>query len=270
MALQDTNLIIQMAPIPATFEGTPQEFAAAMVQRMSIVSPTGTNFFVISDVEPTSNVGPWLKNGTQWWVFDDATKRYVPLDISASETQWYFIGNSTPPGIDPPLWLRTTQDPTDVNPTAYGDPIGWLEWNGTAWVPFNSIPRNGPTASRPTNPSDYQQYFDTTINSLLHWERGQWRTVSGTPGDVKQVLFETLELAITYNPGWEVVGASNQAFRGRHLVQATKDSGASPVTNLTTGAGVPSRAAFETWFTTAAAGAVDIVPAIAFWTLVKL
>lgn len=269
MALQDTNLIIQMGPLPATFNNTPQELADAMIRRMKIVSPSGTSFFVISDVEPTSNVGPWLKGGTQWWVFDEATKRYVPLDISASETTWFHMGASTPTTVDPPVWLRTTQDPTTTDPS-FGQPIGWLEWNGSAWVPFNSVPRNGPTSARPTAPVDFQQYFDTDISTLIHWERGQWRTVAGTPGDAKQVLFETLDEALVFNPGWAVLGASNQALRGRHLVQATKDSGASPVTNLATGAGVPSRAAFETWFTSVTAGATDVVPALALWTLVKM
>ena len=269
MPLIDTNLILQSAPVPATFEGTPVELQAAIIARCKIVSPSGTSFFVISSVEPTSNVGPWLKNGTAWYVFSTETNRYVPLDISASETTWYFIGNSTPPGIVPPLWLKTSADATDAAPNSFGEPQSWYLYNGTGWVPFNSIPRSGTTAQRPTNPVNYQQYFDTDINVLLHFERGQWRTVWGTPGTVQQVLFETLDEALVFNPGWNVVGSSNQSFRGRHLVQATKDSGASPVTNLSTGAGVSSRAAFETWFTSVTAGATDVVPAIAFWTLVK-
>jgi hypothetical protein len=268
MALQDTNLIIQCGPIPATFKGTPDEFRVELIRRMKIVSPSGTSFFVVSDIEPTSNQGPWLKGGTQWWVFSEETKRYVPLDISASETIWYFIGNATPSNVDPPLWLKTSQDPTTTD-TSYGQPIGWLQWNGAAWVPFNSVPRNGPTSERPASPENYQQYFDTSINVLIHWERGKWRTVAGSPGDIKQVLFEVLDDALTFNPGWVVVGASNQALRGRHLVQATKDSGGSPATNLPTGAGVPSRAAFETWFTSVTAGITDVVPALALWTIAK-
>ena len=61
MALKSTNLIIEMGPIPPTFQGTPQDLATDMVQRMRIVSPSGTNFIYTGDVEPTSNAGPWLK-----------------------------------------------------------------------------------------------------------------------------------------------------------------------------------------------------------------
>ena len=95
MALQDTQLVIQMSQIPATFQGTPQDLANIMVRLMKIVSPTGTNFIFVGDTEPTSNVGPWLKNGTQWFVWDEDIKRYVPLDISESETIWFQTGAAT-------------------------------------------------------------------------------------------------------------------------------------------------------------------------------
>lgn len=239
-----------------------------MLRRMRIVSASGSSFFITGDVEPTSNVGPWFKGGTQLWVFDEDTKRYVPLDISASETRWYWMGASTPPDINPPVWLKTALDQTTTS-SSFGEPAGWYEWNGANWVPFNSILRSGTTAQRPATPVEYQEYYDTTISCRIWWERGQWRTVSGVPGDLKFVLFETLTEALQFNPGWQVNGASNQAFRGRHIMQATKDSGASPETNLTTGAGIPSRAAFETFDYTVTAGATSVAPSLALWALVR-
>src|SRR5579862_9285632 len=133
MALVNTNLFIQMAQLPVTFKGSPQDLSVEMIKRMRIVSPNGVNFIFVGDVEPTSNVGPWLKGGTQWWVWDDATNRYKPQDLSASFTAPYAIGNSTPSVTNPPVWLKTTQDATDLAPTAYGDPIGWYVFDGTAW-----------------------------------------------------------------------------------------------------------------------------------------
>src|SRR5258706_8937761 len=124
MSLQDTNLLVQMAPIPATFKGTPQDLATKMIRRMKIVSPSGTNFIFVGDTEPTSNVGPWLKDGTKWYVWEEDIKRYVPLDISDSETTWYFIGNSVPASSDPPVWLKTTKDASEADPS-HGDPISW-------------------------------------------------------------------------------------------------------------------------------------------------
>lgn len=230
MSLNATNLLIEAAPLPATFTGGPQDLYAAMIRRMRIVSPSGTNFFFVGDSEPTSNVGPWLKNGTQWWVFDTLTKRYIPLDISASFTAAFWMQATTPPSSNPPAWLRTTQDPTDANPSR-GDAVGWYEWNGTNWVPFNSVPRNGASSTRPASPVDFQQFFDTSINCLIHWERGQWRTVSGSPGDIKYVTYGILADALTANPGWDLFGANNQSFRGRIIMQAAANSdGSNPVT----------------------------------------
>jgi hypothetical protein len=273
MALQDTNLIIQMAQVPPTFQGTPQKFAALMVRRMKIVSPSGTNFIFIGDVEPSSDVGPWLKNGTQWWVYSTGLKRYIPLDISASETKWFHVGLTTPTTSTPPVWLKTSKDQTDIDPSI-GSALGWYVFDGANWVSFIGLVESGTTAQRPASPVQYQQYYDTTISCLIWFERAQWRTVSGVPGDIKQVSFEVLTDALASNPGWELFGASNQDFRGRGLWQATKDPGASPATDLTTSPGVAHRAAFETFGETDgvkmdAASTVPYPPGIALWTLVK-
>jgi hypothetical protein len=265
-----------MAPIPVTFRGTPNDLAAEMVRRMKIVSQSGTNFIFIGDTEPTSNVGPWLKDGTKWYVWDDSIKRYVPLDVSDSVTIPFFIGNTTPATSTPPVWLFTTKDASDVDPT-YGTPLAWYVFNGTAWVPFVGVVASGPTASRPSGPVEYQQFYDTDIACLLWWERGQWRTVSGVPGDVKAVAFYSLTDALTHNPGWTVFGADNQAYRGRGIVQAAKDAGASPETTLNTDANVTQRAAFEVYgtetklvVTTGASGFAYFPPSMALWHLVKL
>ncbi len=138
MSLNATNLYIQAAPLPVTFRGNPNDLFTEMVKRMRILSPSGTNFIFIGDTEPVSNVGPWLKNGSQWYVWDSGTKRYIPQDISASFTEPYFIGLSQPVGTVPGLWLQTSQNTTDgIN---YGDPLRWFFWNGTAWVWPHQVP----------------------------------------------------------------------------------------------------------------------------------
>jgi hypothetical protein len=65
---------------------------------------------------------------------------------------------------------------------------------------------------------------------MIHWERGAWRTVSGTPGDLKYVAFGKLADALVANPGWALFGASNQNQRGRIIMQAAmNDDNTSPV-----------------------------------------
>ena len=274
MALVSTDLFIQAGPLPATFVGTPQDLFEAMIQRMKIMSPGGTNFIFVGDTAPTSNVGPWLR-GQQWWVWSTDTKQYVPLDVSASVTIPFWIGLSTPTGTVPPVWMQTTLDPTQTSPTNYGTPVGWAFWNGTSWVNFNSIPNTGPTANRPASPADLQQYYDTDISCLIWWERGAWRTVAGVPGDVKFVGFTTLNAALTANPGWQLFGASNQGYLGRNLVMATGDAtGSGGNQSFSPASGVPQRNAFDTFgeavqLQVATSSGVVYPPGMALWCLLK-
>jgi hypothetical protein len=273
MALQNTNLLLQVAPLRAAFRGSPQEMVEEIIRRARIVSPSGTNFIYIGDTEPTSNVGPWLKNGDRWYVWDEDTKRYIPLNIDDSETTWFQVGPTTPATSNPGLWLRCTHAPTSTD-TSLGQMIGWYAWDGAFWVPTVGIVLAGPTATRPTSPVTYQQYYDTDIAVLLWFERSAWRTVDGNIGDVKHVAWEFLQDALDHNPGWELLGASNQAWRGRLISQATKDPGLNPANDLSLDPGVASRAAHEVFGETDgvemdASSTVPYPPTIALWTLVK-
>jgi len=239
MPLQKTNLVIVASQIPPDFEGTPQEFFAAMLERMDIQSPVGTNFFVIGDVEPASNSGPWFKNGTKLYVFDINTGHYIPLDISDSLSAFAFIGPNDPgqPGNNVPLiWFRTVGT----------RPLGWYGWDGNSWEAAPGVPNSGNTVNRPSNPVDLETYFDTDINVLIHWERSAWRTVSGSPGDVKAVTAPTLSVALATNPGWSLLYANDESKRGRVIGQASKDFGASPADAASVPSGITQRATGET------------------------
>ena len=217
MSLLKTNLKIVAAQLPPDFAGTTAELYRAFVERLEILSPVGTNFFVVGSVEPPSDQGPWLKDGTAWWVFDTSLGRYVPADISASTTSLFTVSESTPP--DPTtgsanIWLRLKTNRV----------LGWYFWDGAAWRPEGHTPASGPTADRPSDPGDLEQFFDTDIACLIHWERNAWRTVSGTPGDIKFVTDTVLSQAITKNPGWIYLGENAQSLRGTVLGLATHDS----------------------------------------------
>jgi hypothetical protein len=260
MALQKTNLVIQSAPLPQTFKGTPDILRKEIVARLLIKSPGGTVFINVGDSEPNSNVGPWLKEGKKFYVYDEATKRYVPLDVSDSVSDEFQIGETTPLTSTPAVWLRTTS----------GQPVTWYFWNGVQWVPGMNIVQSGPTANRPASPFNLQQYYDSDISVLLWWERGAWRTVGGSPGDVKIVQTELLSQALTQNPGWAVLGAAQQSWRGRYISQATQDA----AQTLTVGAGIAQRNSRETFGETDgvqlnAASPVPYPPTIALWHLVK-
>ncbi len=98
----------------------------------------------------------------------------------------------TPENRDRP-WFKTD---------ASGNPIGWYSWNGSVWAPSPITPESGTTASRPTNPTIAQLYYDTDIRVQLMWTGAAWVTAAGSPGDIKQVVAATLADALTNNPGW--------------------------------------------------------------------
>lgn len=263
MALEQTNLILEVAPLAPTFKGNPQAFLEHLVRRSRIVSPSGTNFIYTGDTEPTSNVGPWLKDGTKWYVWDEDTKRYVPQDISDSDVEWFHYGATSPSSSNPPVWLRTLDD---------GTPVGWYIWINSVWTPYVGVVTSGPTSGRPSSPLAFQQYYDTTISCLIWYERSAWRTVDGTPGDVKIVTGTVLETVLTNNPGWEVLGASNVNQRGRWISQATKDTGGA--TDLNVASGIAKRAAGETYGETDgvkldSSSPVPYPPTLALWHIVK-
>lgn len=223
------QLPVSGAPLPPDFLGTPQEMFEAMLDRMLVYFPTGQSTLVTSDTEPTTNLGPWLKTGDRWYVWDEDTSRYVPINIDDS-LKLIAISETAPATGEKPIWLQYKG--TRV--------IRWNLWLG-AWKPLTN---RGTTAERPSDPVEYERYEDTTIAAEIIYYDGAWHTVSGSPGDIKQVAHETLALALQYNPGWQEIGGyfADNSVRGRALVPAHKDPGGSPVAILAAGAGITVRA----------------------------
>lgn len=236
-----TSLFLQGAPLPQNFKGTPQEWYEAILQRIRIVAPYGFQTIVVGSLKPTSNQGPWLKDGTKLYVWDEDEADYVPLDISDSAYPPYWVQSTEPDMTDavaltPRLWFKTDAALTKID--------GVYFFINGAWQGI--LGASGTTANRPSDPGNLQQYYDTDISCLLHWERGQWRTVDGSRGDLKYVSWPTAEEALLYNPGWEVYGtgeSDNVTLRGRLLVQATRNAGGSPTTQLSVTGGVAERQA---------------------------
>lgn len=212
------------------------EMYAAFVERYQILSPSGIAFFSQGDVLPASDVGLFLLGGTQLFVFDANQGQYVPLDISQSESPDFFVGPNnpgTPGATDPVFWIRTNNNRV----------VGLYGWTGTEWRASANIDNSGPTSERPTAPTNLEHFFDETISTELIFERGAWRTVNGSVGDLKYVVHPTLAVALQYNPGWEYFGLNDETLRGRALAGAAKDPSATPASSFTTSSGITPRAA---------------------------
>jgi hypothetical protein len=217
-----TRLIPQLAPFPPGFRGNLNKFAKAFVDRLVILQPDNGLQWQIGGLQPTSNVGPWLKDGLQPFVWSEDLKTYIPMDLSASLTSPFFFGPSTPLTQTPPLWFQTT---------ASGGFFNVYNTTLAAWIPATGPMNSGPTASRPTLPVNLEPFWDTTINAAIHFERGQWRTISGSPGDVKFVNVPGADFAAVVteaqarSPGWSAVSVD---FNGRSPMFAGAGFGLTP------------------------------------------
>lgn len=71
------------SPLPYNWKGTPSQFLSALVSRLALDSQEQLALINAGASAPTSNVGPWLKNGVEWYVWSDIAGAYVPQTITA-------------------------------------------------------------------------------------------------------------------------------------------------------------------------------------------
>lgn len=90
------NLNVSLAQLPEGFcPASMQELGNAIAERI-IISPSAEfNSYAVGSTAPTSNVGAWLKDCLQWFVFDDATATYVPVTKGGFNTQELFTASSS-------------------------------------------------------------------------------------------------------------------------------------------------------------------------------
>lgn len=100
-----SQFVLRAAPLPPNFKGTIQQLFEAMIDRLEVV--TNANIFQELDELPSSNEGPVLLHGTQWWVWDETLVAYKPLDISESETLEVVISETEPASAPPNVWFKT-------------------------------------------------------------------------------------------------------------------------------------------------------------------
>lgn len=111
------------SPLPSKFKATPQQFLDAIVARLSIEAQDELTFFVSGPVAPSSNVGPWLKNGTTWYVWDNSTGQYIP-EIVEFRSLRYVLSATAPDQAIYTVWIKL--DGT-------GKALGVYTYSGGAW-----------------------------------------------------------------------------------------------------------------------------------------
>lgn len=99
-------ITIQMGPLPPVLAWTPQQLADAIAARLSLVTAQSFALFVSGSTEPSSNVGPWLKDGAEWYVWSDSDGGYIPQTINSSSLG-YIISSSEPDPLLYQVWIET-------------------------------------------------------------------------------------------------------------------------------------------------------------------
>lgn len=80
---QQANLLtVSLGSLPEGFcPSSMQELGDAIAARLVITPSGSSSSFAIGPVAPTSNVGPWLNNCEQWFVWDDNLAMYVKMEV---------------------------------------------------------------------------------------------------------------------------------------------------------------------------------------------
>lgn len=112
------------APLDPSFSGTPQEFLDAIVERLSIQSDTQFSIFTIGSVVPNTNIGPFLKDGTTWWVWSSSAGAYIPEILDSKSLRYIVADTASPPSqTDYTFWIKTVA----------GKAVGIFYYSGGAW-----------------------------------------------------------------------------------------------------------------------------------------
>lgn len=117
-------ITIQMGALPPTVLWSPQQLADAIAERLYLVTAQSFALFVSGSTEPATNVGPWLKNGQEWYVWSDTSGNYQPQAIS-SASLGYIISSSAPNPTIYKVWIQTDTG---------GSPLAVKTYFSGSWV----------------------------------------------------------------------------------------------------------------------------------------
>jgi len=117
-------LTFRAAPFPEGYKADPEQLKNDIVARLYAESTESISFFASGSVAPSSNVGPWLKNGTEWWVWSDDSADYIPMPVPQVSLK-YAVQFDEPDPASYLFWIQL-----DVN----GSPLAVKTYYSGAWV----------------------------------------------------------------------------------------------------------------------------------------
>lgn len=115
---------ITAGTLPPNFTGTPQQFLDAIADLLAVTPAEDWNSFLVGSSAPTANLGPWLKDGREWWVWSNDDGAYVPVTVDNRSLRRY-IGDTAPSNDEYDVWYQTNSS---------GVPQAVKIWNAGSWV----------------------------------------------------------------------------------------------------------------------------------------
>jgi hypothetical protein len=177
------SITLEPGQISAGFKGNPQEFYEEILTKTK-ASLDASKFLLgqIGGPVPNTNVGPYLKNQKEWWVWDEQSSAYVPM---SSELEIGDIAMTAKTECDDDHWLFcdgreiSRNQPYDQLFAAIG--TTWGEGDGS--TTFN-IPRTGSRTPIGVGIGKDQNNVDLTQRKI--GEYGGIETVSLKPNEIPQ------------------------------------------------------------------------------------
>lgn len=151
---------ITLAPLPLNFNGTPQQLATAIVQRLTISPAEPWSSFQIGGAIPISDVGPVLIDG-QWHVWDPDTAAYIDLQVDGAGILPGTIPSSALAGGGTPNSFFVYNGAGAPASFSYGASGKYLSMSGAApaWVDLPASPGESTKYPFRAFPSAAAQYY---------------------------------------------------------------------------------------------------------------
>lgn len=118
--------VIRMGALSPNFQGTPQELADAIAERLEILSQNQFAIFTRGAVEPASDVGPWMDETSTiglWKAYNYVTGRYEPMALDPLSLG-YIFDDTAPDHEKYKLWIALNGS---------GKATGIKTWFSGAW-----------------------------------------------------------------------------------------------------------------------------------------
>lgn len=97
---------ISVGSLPEGLDTDPQGLLEAFAARLIISPSVPWSSFVLGAAQPTSDLGPWFKDGQTLWVWDDGLATYIP-QILDDQSLRYKVAAADPGAADYQLWIDT-------------------------------------------------------------------------------------------------------------------------------------------------------------------